>query len=70
MPDSTETSAAGTAARAQRATAAAAIAARDEAWRAYIKHTTGDCDHCRTTGIDCQHAAILKRTWRDSRDAA
>lgn len=66
MADSKGAATAGTAARAQRATAAAA---RDEAWRKFIEHT-GDCTHCRTTGADCQDAVILKRVWRDATKAA
>lgn len=67
MADPTDSAATGTVARAQRATAAAA---RDEAWRKFIEHTTRDCDRCRTTGIDCRRAAILKQAWREARDAA
>lgn len=69
MADSRDSAAAGTAARAQRATADTNAAARDEAWRAFITHT-GDCAHCRTTGADCQDAVILKQAWRDARVAA
>ncbi|MGW1492543.1 hypothetical protein [Streptomyces sp. NPDC002402] len=60
---------AGTAARAQRATTAAALAARDEAWRAFIDHTQA-CDTCRNTGLDCELAAELKQIWRAARKAA
>ena len=66
MTDPTDSAATGTVARAQRATA---IAARDEAWRAFIIHT-GDCAHCITTGLNCDTAAILKQAWREARDAA
>lgn len=66
MQDSTDSAAPGTVARAHRATA---IAARDEAWRAFIIHT-GDCAHCITTGRDCDTAAILKQAWRDAKAGA
>ena len=59
----------GPAVRLHRATAAAAIAARDEAWRTFLDHTQ-QCDDCRTNGIDCQLAAELKQIWRTARGAA
>ena len=66
MADSTDAAAAGTVARGQRATLAAAI---DETWRAFITHTQA-CTQCRATGLDCEPAAALKQAWRDARGAA
>ncbi|MER5461699.1 hypothetical protein ABT010_13615 [Streptomyces sp. NPDC002668] len=66
MRDSTETNAAGAEARGQRATE---VAATDEAWRAFIVHTQG-CSACRSTGLDCEPAAELKRIWRASKETA
>lgn len=60
---------AGTAAHAHRATLHTAVAARDQAYRAFITHAQG-CDDCITIGVDCQLAAQLKQIWRDARAEA
>ncbi|WP_330172924.1 hypothetical protein OG875_04595 [Streptomyces sp. NBC_01498] len=36
----------------------------DQAWRAYITHTTEQCQStCRFEGVDCSKAVELKAAW-------
>ena len=38
------------------------------AYTAFIRHTQ-ECTSCRTGGMDCEAAAMLRQTWRDARQA-
>lgn len=41
----------------------------DEAWRAYIDHTTRRCETtCRIRGVDCPEAVELKAAWNRAKD--
>lgn len=54
---------------AVRAAHAIGAAAEQQAYRAFLDHAQ-TCTDCRTTGCDCQPAAILKQAWRDAKAAA